>query len=60
MTILEKLGLIALIYGTALHDWQTLPALLIADALMLAGAALLLVGGYVTRWLVRMWPGVRW
>ena len=60
MTALEKLGLIALLYGAALHTWRDVAALLVAHALMLAGAALLLVGGYVTRWLARKWPGVRW
>ncbi len=60
MTALEKLGLIALLYGVALHTWHSPVALLVAWALMLAGGALLLVGGYVTRWLVRTWPGVRW
>ncbi len=60
MTTLEKLGLIALLYGVALHTWHIPVALLIALALMLAGGALLLVGGHVTRWLVRTWPGVRW
>lgn len=60
MTALEKLGLIALIYGVALHTWHGLAALLVSDALMLAGGVLLLTGSYVTRWLVRAWPGVRW
>ena len=59
MTILEKLGLIVLLYGLALHTWHDVPALLLAHALMLGGGVLLIVGGHVTRWLVRRWPGVR-
>ena len=54
MTTLEKLGLIVL------HTWHSLAELLVAHALMLADGVLLLVGGYVTRWLVRTWPCVRW
>ena len=60
MTALEKLGLVALLYGVALHTWHDVAALLVAHALMLGGGGLLLVGGYVTRRLVRTWPGVRW
>ena len=60
MTTLEKVGLIALLYGVALHTWHGVAALLVAHALMLGGGVLLLVGGYVTRWLVRTWPNVRW
>ena len=60
MTILEKLGLIALLYGVALHTWHDVAMLLVAHALMLAGGVLLVTGGHVTRWLMRTWPGVRW
>ena len=60
MTTLEKLGLIALLYGLALHTWHDVAALLVAHALMLAGGVLLITGSRVTRWLVRRWPGVRW
>ena len=60
MTILEKLGLIALLYGVALHTWHDVPNMMIANALMLVGGALFIKGGHVTRWLVRTWTGVRW
>jgi len=60
MTALEKLGLIALLYGVALHGWHDLAPLLVAHALMLAGGTLFIDGGRLTRWLVRTWPGVRW
>ena len=60
MTLLEKLGLIMLAYGLALHTWHDVAALFVAHALMLGGGVLLLAGGYVTRWLVRTWPEVRW
>ena len=60
MTLLEKLGLITLAYGLALHTWHNVATLLAAHALMLGGGMLLLVGGYITRWLVQMWPGGRW
>ena len=60
MTALEKLGLIVLLYGVALHGWHSITALLMAHALMLGGGALLIAGDYITRWLIQTWPGVRW
>jgi len=48
-----------ILYGVALHTWHDVVPLLAAHALMLGGGAPLIAGGYVTRWLVRRWPGVR-
>ncbi len=60
MTILEKLGLIVLIYGLSLHIAAGPVAPGVPRALMLAGGTLFLNGQRLTRWLVRRWPGVRW
>jgi len=60
MTVLEKLGLVVLIYGLSLHVAAAPVAPLVPRALMLAGGTLFLDGERLTRWLVRKWPGVRW
>ena len=60
MTILERLGIIIMLYGVAMHTWHDLATLFLANMLMLGGGVLLLAGGYITRWLMRMWPEARW
>ena len=60
MTALEKLGLIALLYGLSLHVAAGPVAPGVPRALMLAGGTLFIDGGRVTRWLVRTGPWVRW
>ena len=60
MTVLEKLGLVVLIYGLSLHVASGPVAPLVPRALMLAGGTLFLDGQRLTRWLVRKWPGMRW
>jgi len=60
MGTLEKLGLIVLVFGAALHTWHYIPTLLLSVALMTAGGGLFLTGAYVTGWLRRRWPDVRW
>jgi len=37
MGTLEKLGLIVLVFGAALHTWHYIPTLLLSVALMTAG-----------------------
>ena len=60
MTILEKLGLIVLIYGMAQYVAAVPVSSYVPRALMLAGGTLFLDGQRITRWLARTWPGVRW
>ena len=60
MTPLEKLGLIALLYGVAQYVSAVPVAPNIPRALMSTGGTLFIDGGRLTRWLTKRWPGVRW
>lgn len=60
MTTLERLGLVLLLYGVALHTWHHVPTLLVANLLLLAGAVLLVTGGPLERWLKSKFPSFPW
>lgn len=60
MTTLERLGLVLMLYGVALHSWHDVAAVVVALAVLFGGGALFLVGGPLERWLRKRWPGVPW
>ena len=60
MTILEKLGLILMLYGVALHTWHHIPTLIIANGALFVGALLLLTGCRLTHWLKTKFPSIPW
>jgi hypothetical protein len=60
MTTLERLGLVLMLYGVALHSWHDVVATVVSLAALLGGAALLIAGGPLERWLRKSWPGVPW
>lgn len=60
MNPLERLGVILLLYGVALHSWHDVATVLLSLALMFCGAVLFLVGGYIARAILQRWPGAPW
>lgn len=60
MTQLERLGLVLMLYGVALHSWHDVAVIVVSLALLFGGAVLLIAGGPLERWLRKRWPDVPW
>ena len=60
MGTIEKLGLILMAYGIALHTWHILIVMVLASMLLLVGAGIFLVGGIVEEKLRELFPDFPW
>ena len=60
MSILEKVGLIAMVFGLSLHTWHNVATALLGWALITFGAVLFLLGGMLEEYLIEKFPEIRW
>lgn len=60
MSTIARIGLAMLFFGTAMHTWHDLDALLLAWGLMIFGSVFLVIGDHIEQWLSKLWPDIHW